>query len=281
MRIRTMTEEDLDFAAARTTAEGWRNETREDFENFLAHDSEGCLIAEEEGGPIGIGVATAYRDSGFIGELIVLPERRGRGVGAKLLGAALEHLERRGVRSVLLDGVPGAVRLYERAGFRPVCRSLRFTGLIEGETHGRVRPMEEKDWDAVRAMDREAFGEDRSFFLRRRFERAPELCLVLAPKEEILGFVIGRYGDGIVSASPWIARPGSYCPADLLRALAREAPDTPIELGVLESNGVAIGELRASGFEEKPTSSLRMVRGPSGDLGAAPACFSIGTAAKG
>jgi len=280
IRVRRMTEDDLDFAAARTAAEGWRNETRGEFEIFLEHDPEGCLVAEWEGEPVGIGVATAYRDSGFIGELIVIPERRGRGVGRTLLDAALDHLEGRGVRNALLDGVPDAVRLYERAGFRPVCRSLRFTGMIEGETHDRVRPMEEGDWEDVVAMDRAAFGEDRGAYLRSRFERAPDLCKVLAPQGKILGFVIGRRGEGIVSASPWIVRPGTYCPADLLRALAKESPGVPVELGVLETNAVAAGELRASGFDEKGH-SIRMVRGPAAVLGSDPSCFSIGTAAKG
>lgn len=281
IRIRTMTAGDLDFAAARTAAEGWRSETRGEFELFLAHDREGCLVAEEEGKPIGIGVATAYGESGFLGELIVLPDRRGRGVGKMLLDEALARLGKRGVRNVLLDGVPGAVRLYERAGFRPVCRSLRFSGSIEGETHDRVRPMTGADWETVAAMDRAAFGEDRSDLLRVRFEREPELAFVLAPKGEILGFVLGRRGEGVVCASPWIVRPGTYCPADLLRALARRAPGVPVGLGVLETNTVAVGELRASGFDEKRAHSIRMVRGPSAALGGDPSCFSIGTAAKG
>ena len=89
-RVRRMQPEDLDFAAACTAAEGWRTQTRAEFEGFYAHDPEGCLIAEAAGTPVGICVGTSYGGPpsggyGFIGELIVVPEARGRDTGRLLL----------------------------------------------------------------------------------------------------------------------------------------------------------------------------------------------------
>lgn len=71
--IRAMEPSDLNFAAARTAAEGWTGETRHVFEGFYAHDPQGCLVAAMGDRRVGICVATSYGPSGFIGELIVIP----------------------------------------------------------------------------------------------------------------------------------------------------------------------------------------------------------------
>ncbi|MCJ7587284.1 MAG: hypothetical protein MUQ00_05195 [Candidatus Aminicenantes bacterium] len=71
MTIRTMRDADLDFAAESAALENWPSETREAFENFLGYDPAGCFVAEIDGRPAGICVATAYRRSGFVGEIIV------------------------------------------------------------------------------------------------------------------------------------------------------------------------------------------------------------------
>src|SRR5512136_2214277 len=130
MNVRQMLLSDLDFAASCTAAEGWRSETRPVFEGYLTYDPAGCLVAEMSGERVGICVATGYGPCGFIGELIVSQEWRGRGIGRQLLESAVENLRSRGAASIFLDGVPAAVPLYERAGFRRVCRSMRLTGTL-------------------------------------------------------------------------------------------------------------------------------------------------------
>jgi ribosomal protein S18 acetylase RimI-like enzyme len=77
--IRTMREDDLDFAAGCTAAERRLTETREEFEGFLDYDRQGCFIAEWEGRRAGICMAICYGDKGYIGEMIVDREFRPKG----------------------------------------------------------------------------------------------------------------------------------------------------------------------------------------------------------
>ncbi len=285
LHIRGMSAGDLDFAAACTAGEGWASESRLEFEAFFARDPGGCLVAEREGQRVGIAAATRYGAYGFIGELIVLPEARGQGVGRRLLEAGVAYLRGGGARTVLLDGVVRAVPLYERAGFRKVCRSLRFTGRVPGRPAPRVRPMLPKDLPDVFRLDRQAFGADRSFFLERRLRRFPELSRILVQDGRLAGFLLGRCGQFSGSewtaVGPWVVAPGVERPEELLESLAPEGGSLQLSLGVLETNDRAVSLVRSLDFAERPDSPWRMVLGKPGNLGDTPLAFAVGTAAKG
>ncbi len=283
MNVRQMLPSDLDFAASCTAAEGWRSETRPVFEGYLTYDPAGCLVADMSGERVGICVATSYGLYGFVGELIVSEEWRGRGIGRQLLESAVENLRSRGAASIFLDGVPAAIPLYERVGFRRVCRSMRFSGTLKGQRYPRVRPMRGDDLGAAGQLDRAAFGADRRFYLERRLSLQPELCQVLEKDGgEIAGFIMGRRIDDFVWIGPWVVRPGVERPGDLLASLAVEAGgEASLGLGVLETNGEALATVRSFGLAERLDPPWRMVLGPPAPLGASPGCFAIGSAAKG
>jgi ribosomal protein S18 acetylase RimI-like enzyme len=69
---------------------------------------------------------------GEIESLSVLPEHRGQGIGERLMDALERALHEAGVADVIVGVLPGndgAVRLYERRGYRPTWAYLsRFAG---------------------------------------------------------------------------------------------------------------------------------------------------------
>jgi ribosomal protein S18 acetylase RimI-like enzyme len=80
-------------------------------------------------------IPDTWRTGERIGELeslSVLPSHRGRGIGGALLDAVDAAFDARGIRDVIvgaLAGNEGALRLYERRGFRPTWLYLsRFEG---------------------------------------------------------------------------------------------------------------------------------------------------------
>ncbi|RZA29210.1 MAG: GNAT family N-acetyltransferase [Lysobacteraceae bacterium] len=86
-----------------------------------------CALVAEQGGLL-VGLLWAKEDAQEAGrvnlfQMWVAQEARGRGVAASLLDAALGWIRERGTRVVHLgvnNANGGAVRLYERAGFRAI-----------------------------------------------------------------------------------------------------------------------------------------------------------------
>ncbi|HEX3050215.1 MAG TPA: GNAT family N-acetyltransferase [Aggregatilineaceae bacterium] len=285
--IMPMRPADLDFAVHCIAIQEWASETRVELESLYMQSPLTSLIAyAEHNQPVGIVFGTGYSELGFIGNLIVLPERRGQGIGRQLVDAAVEALRRGGAHSVYLDGVVKAVPLYERAGFRTICRSIRYVGnldqrQVEGVAHSSVRPMRLDDLEMICVLDREAFGADRRFFLKRRLLLYPELCKVLEEEGQMSGFILGRRGEGIVMVGPWLVLPTAQRPGDLLESLVAEIGDLPFAFGVLETNTKARELAHAFHLEERPNPPLRMVNGPFEGLGASDQLFAVGSSAKG
>lgn len=90
------------------------------FRGLLRRQSATLLVAERAGEVVGYAALWFAADEAELGDLAVLPEARGRGLGRRLLDAALAEAMRRGAKKVYLEvreSNAAARRLYERAGF--------------------------------------------------------------------------------------------------------------------------------------------------------------------
>ncbi len=279
--IRIMTPTDLDFCVDNVTREGWLSETRATFEMFLGNDRGGCFVAEDNGTPIGICIATAYVTAGFLGELIVVPDRRGQSVGRQLMEHAIRYLQSSGCMSIYLDGDLPAIPLYERLGFRVLCDSLRFLGVVDAQPCVGMRPLTTPDLPMIYRLDREAFGADRSFLIRNKFARHPTLAHAVERGGDIVGYIMGEAGHGIVSVGPWVVCDSITSPIDSLCGLACHTDHTRLRIGVLKTNTEASKSLRAVDTLEETTPCRRMVLGPPDHLGRSNRLWALGSAASG
>ena len=281
MQIREMKESDIGFAFQCTRREGWASETEDSFLSFLEHDPRGCFVAEIGGMPIGICVAIAYEKNGFVGELIVIEEERGRGYGKALFQHTLDFLGTRSSENIYLDGELKAVPIYEKSGFRKICRSLRFLGQVKSLDHPAVIRAEAEDVEKVCQIDKTFFGDDRGFFIRRCHRQHSNLFFILKGGEQIKGYIMARPGVEVISVGPYALVETDEDPLVLLRRLALEVPHQPLRFGVLETNTNAVEIIRSSGEFEEQIPCWRMVLGPADDLGADAHLIAVGSAAKG
>ncbi len=111
------------------------------------------FVAEQSGGVIGCVALVPLADGSYeLAKMAVAPEAQGRGVGRRLMAAAIEWARKRGVKRLFLGSntrLTPALRLYESAGFqhlpperRPVSPYARanvfMEMLLEENEKGRV-----------------------------------------------------------------------------------------------------------------------------------------------
>ncbi|WEX89695.1 GNAT family N-acetyltransferase [Sinorhizobium garamanticum] len=149
--------EHLEAAVKLSRQAGWPHRL-EDWHMALSL-SEG-VVAIEGDRVVGTVLVTQYKaDCATINMVIVDETMRGRGLGRKLMDAALRLAADRPLRLVATtEGMP----LYEKLGFCETGRVLQHQGLVrEIATPGQTEQAAAADIEAIAALDRLAFGADR------------------------------------------------------------------------------------------------------------------------
>jgi ribosomal-protein-alanine N-acetyltransferase len=112
--------QDVMLIERRSFTAPWEEST---FRGLMRRPSAALLVAESEERVVGFSVLWFIADEGELGDLAVLPELRGRGVGHLLLERSVREAAERKIRVLYLEvreGNADARRLYERAGFEVV-----------------------------------------------------------------------------------------------------------------------------------------------------------------
>lgn len=278
--IRVMTHSDFDFVMRLQEMAGWGN-TRADVERSLYYEPGGCFVARVGGIDVGIVNSFHYGDVGFIGNLIVLPEIRGGGVGEALMKRAIERLTSEGAETIRLDSVQKAISLYERLGFKGEYWSLRYSGIASKAPHRGIEPLQREDLEQVVRLDRCFFGLDRLQKLRRVQHDFPDLCFKASKEGEVRGYIMAKPGASNVRVGPWICDPKYIEFAELLlNALTSKTEGRRIWIGLPEFNKAAVKIVEGKGFAQMP-SSLRMCYGSCKKVEDVLGIFGVGAPDKG
>lgn len=241
-RIRPFVPADLDAVVAANDAIGWRD--RRGMIAFHAgREDSALLVADRDGVVVGCGGATVFPGSpptGWVHGIVVRPDVQRGGLGRALTEAAIAWLRARSVATVLLLATDAGRPVYERLGFEAGERYGAFDWMKDDDAGGAtVRAMTASDLPAVRALDREATGEDRSAMI----DTLASSGWVATRGDEVQGFHVAcPWGGG-----PTIARDPAIG-LGLLRFSTRLQPAAWMRpLGVPESNAEAVRCLAARG----------------------------------
>lgn len=203
------------------------------------------LVAERDGVVVGTAASVGFGPTGWLGGITVTPDARGNGVGRQLTEAAIDALGDR--ETVLLLATAMGRAVYEKLGFEAEGAYRVFaSGSRRPEQTAELRDLTPGDLDAVRALDRQASGEDRSLVLEASLEGAkatPDLkAVALRP--------------------PWPALPIIGDPA-AATTLLTSLIEPGLRLAVPEGNTQAVNLLRLLAREQRTVTRMR--RGPAVD----------------
>jgi GNAT superfamily N-acetyltransferase len=142
---------------------GW-NQLAADWVNLLTTAPDGIFSAVEDGRVWGTASAVIHPPSlGWIGMILVHPDKRGRGIAAALMDKCIAHLQANGARTIKLDATDLGRPVYLKLGFRdeqPVHRMVLDHDPAKLTTASKTEP---PLW--LYEFDRVAFGADRSALL--------------------------------------------------------------------------------------------------------------------
>ncbi|SOC82607.1 Acetyltransferase (GNAT) domain-containing protein [Ensifer adhaerens] len=189
----------LDDAVALSRAESWPHR-REDWA-MVQQLSEGVIATDGEGRVTGTTFMTPFGDAyATINMVIVDKSMRGLGLGRKLMERAFELAGTRPLRLIATkEGLP----LYEKLGFVATGTIRQHQGhVFPVDRREGVEDMQSADVEAVKALDRQAYGADRSAMIDALLERgqfavvrkggAVEAWAVIRPfgRGEVIGPII-------------------------------------------------------------------------------------------
>lgn len=256
--FRVMTPEDEDYFMHLMDMVGW-GMTPGDYTRMLKFSPEGLFISSIDGVDLGMVAAVNYGKLAWIGNLVVLPESRGKGVGAALMNKAIDYLTDAGAMAIRLDGVQLAIPLYRRLGFKDEYWSLRYTGVATSHESMGTRPMTFNDLEKVGDFDQGVFKDSRHDVIRYTYEKNPELAFTAWDENGLIGYIMAKHGKTNIKIGPWQSKTPEVA-EKLLISLMNQIEGSDLWVGLPEENKKGVAILEKYGFTPLQ-SSLRMCYG--------------------
>lgn len=210
---------------------------------------DGCLVVFDAGQPTAFITAIRYADSAWIGNLLVLPEYRCRGIGRSLLEKVLASLDCSGCETVWLTASAAGAHLYRTLGFVQIDGVQRWKGSGSAAIGG-AKPASTA---AAATIDHLGWGDNR----RAIFEAQPENCRCFSAQD---GFLVQSSSADGRQLGPWGALTDETAAHLLEAAIGGDVTGGEIFLDVPEKNQAAAKLLSARGFSVSG-STLLMYRG--------------------
>jgi ribosomal protein S18 acetylase RimI-like enzyme len=245
MNIDWFRHEDVDPFLELAAAEGWICD-RWEFDFLLRTFPQGCLVERANGRAAAFVTSIKHGRSGWIGNLLVREELRGKGSGAALMKEALNSLAEAGAETVWLTASGQGRSIYERLGFVAIDTIKRWTG--QGRA-GDVAASRGISTARMVNLDHAGWGDRREAIIAAVAERGT-VC------GEYDGFLVAQPSAVGIQLGPWGCSSREAAAKHLDKALATAGAGTRVFLDVPVRNVAASALLSARSFRVNGTNTL-------------------------
>jgi predicted N-acetyltransferase YhbS len=246
---------------------GWElNEIRKIFRL----DSRSSVVALEDDRVVGLVTAINYGTFAFIVHVIVAQSLRGRGLGKRMMGAALERLDRAGVLNTELHAMPDYLDFYSQFGFESVEDVSFYTRDPSAATAGPDASMDCRnrfswlpadDIETLAKLESEVLGYDLSECRRALSVDPPDFALASMSQGRPSGILMARMGVELNSIGVWtLENPDMHIAEMMLDAVSSALPPKPIHICVPTANKVSRQVLQERGFSLLKDDIVRVSR---------------------
>jgi len=200
---------------------------------------------------VGTCIGIDYGGFGWIAMMLVDPAFRGRGIGRRLLEAAMDAVPAN--LPIRLDATPLGRPLYRQYGFQDEAALSRYVVDRDDATPPgsdvprAIRRLTRDDLELVIAQDRETFGGTRDALLDWMFRGAPEYAYATRSDEGRIHYCFGRQGRVFDQIGPVVAGDDAIAHALVMAALG-SAGDRRRAIDVYDCHRAFAAALRADRF---------------------------------
>ena len=245
------TADDLSAFMDLAQAEGWICDQWE-FAFLLREAATTCRVCRDKQSPRAFITGIRYDQDAWIGNLLVHPGFRRKGLGRRLMVEIIADLDSTKATRIWLTASAQGAALYGELGFSTVDRIERWVRTGSGTQDASPPAV---DFELVRTLDAAAWGSPRTALLR-------EKCNLAQTWTDGNGYMVRHETESGIQIGPWC---GDNASAEALLPLAMAGTAAKrIFLDVPAANTVASQLLHSAGFNRQGE-TLLMCRGKTLD----------------
>lgn len=250
-RVKNMSAEDFVFGIRLTDTMDW-GLVRPDFELMVELEPAGCFVALDDSERAGLATTIGFGKIGWLGNVIVSENHRGRGVGSLLVKHSIEYLKNKHVETVGLYTYIDKIPFYRRFGFEYDSDFVVLKGKGTSlPVEVRLREAGKDDVGKIVDLDRHCFGGSRGKLLEPLLTDSDNLCYVSMDGGQLLGFVVAKVYDTVAEAGPLVCWRGREDIAiNLLKTALNRLEGYEISMCIPKKESAIINALMSLGFGE-------------------------------
>ncbi|MFQ6075221.1 MAG: GNAT family N-acetyltransferase [Candidatus Bathyarchaeia archaeon] len=246
-----MSVEDFAFAVRLTDTMNW-NLVEDDFEFMMELEPDGCFVALDDSERIGLATTISFGKVGWLGNVIVSENHRGRGAGSLLVRHSIKYLTNKHVETVGLYAYNDRVPFYRRLGFEYDSGFVVLKGKgFSSPAGAHLREAGKEDIQEVIDHDHFCFGALRRKLLEPILLDTDNLCYISMEDRRMSGFVVAKVYEGMAEVGPLVCRRGrSDIATGLLKTTLNRLEGLEVSMCVPEKESAILDTLMGFGFSE-------------------------------
>jgi GNAT superfamily N-acetyltransferase len=245
--IRLLSVDDLEAALDLSATAGW-NQRLDDWRMLLRLAPSAAFAALVDRRLVGTAIGIDYGGFAWIAMMLVDPSHRGRGIGRRLLEAAMGAVP--SDRPIRLDATPMGRPLYQQYGFEDEARLTRHVipRARPRDASARLRRLTIADLKNLAGRDSHVFGGNRQTVLEWALDGAPQYGLVVESEAGPAHYCLGRAGRLFDQIGPVVAGDEEIAQT-LVDAALGAAGVRPVAVDAFDAHSMFTTSLAALGFE--------------------------------
>jgi predicted N-acetyltransferase YhbS len=208
LHVENMTREDFEFAVSIANTVNW-DMAEEDFEFMLKLEPRGCFVLFEDSERIGIVTTISFGKIGWLGNLTVSENHRGKGAGALLAGHAINYLKSKKVKTVALYSYLNAIPFYHKLGLKDNSEFIVLKGnRLPFRSISGTRQAAKSEAQKIVEFDSRCLGFSRAKLLKPLLLNSNNLAFVTVDNENLVGYAIAKVYDDTAQIGPVVCAEG-------------------------------------------------------------------------